>query len=478
MKTKRKPTFIEALFPIIAMFIIMAVGYGYFQLKTEPLLLCAAAVTSIITLRVGVTWAEIQEEICTKTAKAWPAMLILFCVGLLVATWMLSGTIPMMIYYGIQIINPKFLLATAFLITALVSTVTGTSWGSVGTMGVALMGIASGLGVSLPATAGAVVAGSYFGDKLSPLSDTTNLAPLAAGSELYEHIKHMLYTTVPVAIISLIIYIVIGMNTGSTSLVEPEAVSTMLNTLDIIYDWNILILLPVLIVLIGSILKKPTLPVMAISAAVASLMGIFIQGFTVSDVFTAAVSGFNVTMVNIPNFDPSTTIFEVTRLINRGGMMSMMSTSLLIFCAFVYAAMVSKAGCLEVILDKLLSVVKSTGGLITSTVIACLTMAITTGSSYLTILIPGELFKDAYIKRGLHPKNLSRTLEDSGTVVVPLIPWSSAGAYMAATLGVDTLAYAPWAIMCYLGFILAIIYGFTGFGITKLPCKNENKDVV
>ncbi len=472
---RRKPSFIEAIFPIIVMFLIMFIGYGQLRLSTQPLLICAAIISMIIPWRLGVPWGEIQEEINQKVAKSMPAILILLTVGLMISAWMLSGTIPMIIYYGIQIVNPEYLLVTAFIITALVSTVTGTSWGSVGTMGVALMGIASGLGVSLPATAGAVVAGSYFGDKISPLSDTTNLAALVAGSDLYEHIRHMLYTTIPAAIISLVAYWFIGTNLGAGTLTSPEVVGAILGTLDQIYTWNIFLLLPVLIVLYGSICKKPTIPVMVISTIVAALIGIFYQGFAYADVFTSAVNGFNVKMVKVEGFDASTVIWEVTRLINRGGMMSMMGTTLLVLCAFVYAAILSTSGCLEVILEKLLGFVKGVGGLIASTVAACLTMAMATGSSYLTILIPGELFREAFEKRGLEAKNLSRTLEDSGTVVVPLVPWSAAGAYMAATLGVDTMAYLPWAILCYVGFLIAIVYGFTGFGITKIDKKEVSE---
>lgn len=375
----------------------------------------------------------------------------------------------MMIYYGVQIVSPKWLLVTAFLITCLVSVATGTSWGSVATMGVALMGIASALGVNPAATAGAVIAGSYFGDKISPLSDTTNLAPLAAGSNLYEHIGHMFWTTVPATIVSLVVYAVVGLNANTAAGATSEAVTNMMAQLDQMYDWNILILLPVILVLAGSLLKLPTIPVMILSTVVAGVEGIFMQGISLGNVLTSTVSGFNVTMITRPGFDAANAAFEVTKLLNRGGMNGIMSTTLLVFCAFCFAGIMSRAGCLEVVLKAILSVAKTTGSLILATVISCITMALTTGNSYLSILIPGEMFRDAYKERGLHPKNLSRTLEDAGTVFVPLVPWSAAGAYMAATLGVETLDYLPWAILCYIGFIFAIIYGYTGIGIAKLP---------
>lgn len=472
---KRKPTLAEALIPVISMLVLLGVGYGYLKMKAEPLLITSAVIAGIIALRVGLSWNDMLDGIVEKLAKTMPATLILITVGLLIGTWMYAGTIPMMIFYGVQIVNPKMMLITAFIICCIVSSITGTSWGTVGTMGVALIGIAGGLGVSLPATAGAVVAGSYFGDKLSPLSDTTILAPIAAGSELYEHIKHMLYTTTPPLIISLIAYGIIGVNAKTAELVTPEKVQVMLKTLDIMFDWNIILLTPIVIVIYGSVAKKPTIPIMLLSSLIAVLLGVFYQGFPVKEGLASMVTGFNVSMVKVSGFDPAKATFEVTRLVNRGGMNSMMGTLLLAYCAFGFGGIISKAGCLEVILENILKSVKSIGGLVTSTVLSCLTMALVTGSSYLSILIPGELFRDTYKARGLAAKNLSRTLEDSGTVVVPLVPWSMAGVYMASTLGVAVLDYAPWAILCYTGFIFAIIYGFTGFGIAKVKPEKEEK---
>ena len=468
-RAKRMPTILEALIPVVAMLLVLFIGKGVLGFSTEPLLIIVACVAAFVAWRVGCTWDDMLDEISQKIAKGMPAILILITVGAMVGTWMASGTIPMMIYYGVQIVSPKWLLVTAFLITCLVSVATGTSWGSVATMGVALMGIASALGVNPAATAGAVIAGSYFGDKISPLSDTTNLAPLAAGSNLYEHIGHMFWTTVPATIVSLVVYAVVGLNANTAAGATSEAVTNMMAQLDQMYDWNILILLPVILVLAGSLLKLPTIPVMILSTVVAGVEGIFMQGISLGNVLTSTVSGFNVTMITRPGFDAANAAFEVTKLLNRGGMNGIMSTTLLVFCAFCFAGIMSRAGCLEVVLKAILSVAKTTGSLILATVISCITMALTTGNSYLSILIPGEMFRDAYKERGLHPKNLSRTLEDAGTVFVPLVPWSAAGAYMTATLGVETLDYLPWAILCYTGFIFAIIYGYTGIGIAKLP---------
>lgn len=470
---QRKPTLFEAFIPIVAMLLLLAIGYGVYGLSPEPLLILASIFAGFIALRVGVKWDDMMVGIREKLDMAMPAILVLISIGILIGTWMISGTIPLMIYYGLELINPRFIVLIAFVVSAIISIVTGTSWGSAGTVGVALMGIATGLGASLPATAGAVVAGAYFGDKLSPLSDTTNLAPIAAGSELYEHIKHMLYTTIPAAIISVIIYTIVGFNLPAEAVSTPEETNAMLQTLASMFDWSLLLLLPPAIVLYGSITKKPTLPTIIFSSIVAGVIAKFYQGFFITDIFASAVTGFDVSMVNKPGFDAEGVIFEVTRLVNQGGMQSMTSVILIAFSAFAFAGIITKAGALEVIMAALLKIVKRTGDLILSTVASCITMALVTGNSYLSIIVPGELFKDTYQKKKLHAKNLSRTLEDSGTVVVPLIPWSSAGVYMAGVLGVSTISYAPWAILCYSGFIIAIILGYTGIGIEKMSEEPE-----
>lgn len=468
IKNKKKPSFLQAVLPILFMILVLAIGYGKFKLRTEPLLILSAFVAGIIALSLGYDWKDMQSAIIDKIAKAMPATLILWSVGFLIGSWMFSGTVPMIIYYGVQIVNPKFLLVTAFIITALVSTVTGTSWGSAGTIGVALMGIAGGLGVSLPATAGAVVAGAYFGDKISPLSDTTNLAPIAAGSDLYDHIKHMLWTTIPASLVSIVVYFIVGLN-ASGDANTPEKVTTMLTQLDAMFNWNFILLIPVIIIILGSVRKWPTIPTMLGTSLFSVCLGVFVHGFTFKDGFTSLVKGFNVSMTGFEG----EAIWEVTRLINRGGVVSVTGTTVLIFCAMGFAGIVSTTGMLDAVLEKMMSYVKSTAGIILSTIASCFTVAFVTGSSYLSILLPGEIFKDVYVKKNLHPKNLSRTLEDSGTVLVPLIPWSAAGAYMTATLGVPTLEYLPWAILNYTGIIFAIIWALTGIGIAKTD-ESEN----
>lgn len=469
-KEKTKPSTLQAISPLVIMIVLLTIGVGFLKLRAEPIILICTIITSMIAKTLGYTWEELQRGIIEKISSALPATLILWSVGLLIGSWMFCGTVPMIIYYGVQIISPRFLYVTAFLITAVLSTVTGTSWGSAGTIGVAIMGIAQGLNMNLAITAGAVVAGSYFGDKLSPFSDTTNLAPLAAGSELYDHIKHMLYTTVPAAIVSIIVYLIAGLS-SKTSLASADSVNVIQSQLSGIYNWNIILLLPVIIMLAGSILKFPTLPTMVVNSLISVVIGIFVQGFSLKDGFASMINGFDIGMTGFNG----KIIEDIATLINRGGALSMTTTTILVFCSMGFAGIMSVSGMLDVVLDAILSRVKSTFGVVISTIVSCFTVAFVTGNSYLSILIPGELFKKVYLERNLHPKNLSRTLEDSGTVLVPLIPWSAAGAYMAATLGVETLTYLPWAVLNYTGIIFAIIWAITGIGITKISEEEKEK---
>lgn len=469
-KMKKKPTFTQSIAPIIFMMIALIAGVGYMKMKAEPILILVAFLAGTIAISLGYTWSEMEKGIVEKISMSMPAILILWSVGALIGGWMFSGVIPMFIYYGVQIIDPKFLLVTAFLITAVFSTITGTSWGSAGTIGVAIMGIAAGLGVSLPATAGAVVAGSYFGDKLSPLSDTTNLAPLAAGSTLYEHIKHMLYTTIPATIVSLIVYFIAGMGSsgaGNTA----EAVSVLQANLDAMFNWNIILLIPVILIIAGSFAKWPTIPTMLGSALISVFIGVFTQGFTLKNGFLSLINGFNITMTG---YEGELTK-DILTLLNRGGAVSMAGTTILVFCAMGFAGIMSITGMLDVVLEAITSRVKTTAGIIISTIASCFTVAFVTGNSYLSILLPGQLFSSVYKQYNLQAKNLSRTLEDSGTVLVPLIPWSAAGAYMTATLGVGTLEYLPWAVLCYMGIVFAIIFAITGIGIAYIDPSKKVK---
>ncbi|ATM76086.1 Na+/H+ antiporter NhaC [Serratia fonticola] len=464
----RIPTLPESLLPIVAMVLLLGVGYAAFDLPPEPLMVLSTVIAALLVKRLGYSYNDILTSISQKIAKTMPALLILISVGLLIGTWMAGGTIPLMIYYGLKMIDPAMLYVTALLVTSVVSVCTGTSWGSAGTVGVAFMGVAIGMEANLAATAGAVVAGAYFGDKLSPLSGDTNLAAMAAQVDLYEHIAHLLYTTLPSLILSTVVMFVYGMNGDLAGASVPDKVLIITEGLKSIYHFNLLLLLPIAIVLYGSITKKPTIPVMLVSALVAMLNASFIQGFPLHDVVKSAVDGFNVSMLGDREISPL-----LSNLLNRGGMNSMMSTLLICFCALSFAGTLALSGALEVIVHNLLKLVYSTGSLILATLACGLTMISVTCNGQISILIPIEMLRDAYIERGLHPKNLSRTVEDSATIFEPILPWTAAGAYMAGTLGVATLSYLPWAVLCWSGIFFATLWGFTGIGISRLSKEQQ-----
>ena len=476
----RMPTLIEAVIPLAAMMLILGVGYGKLGIRIELLLIISAIVTGLMAMRLGYSWEEMQEGIVTSISKAMPAMLIIIVVGALVAAWVVSGTIPAIVYYGLQIISPGMFLLTAYVLCSIVSVVTGTSWGTIGTVGVALMGIAQGMGISSGAAAGAVVAGAYFGDKISPVSDTTNLAPIAAGANLYDHVGHMLWTTVPAWLIGGIVYVIVGH--GSQSEFHGESMQTLSASITSHFNVSLWLLIPPGITLAGALLKKPVIPAMVLSIIVALVMAVTMQNLTDAEIGKAANAmeqnqpmAVRISKTLVFGPEPATGDADLDRLLKRGGMQSMMDTTLIALCAFVFAGIAQRARMLEVILNRISTVARTTGQLILTTVGSCLTVALITGNSYLSILIPGELFRGEYKRRGLAAKNLSRTTEDSGTVVVPLIPWSISSAFITSTLGVSTMHYAPWAFMCYLGFMFAILWGFTGIGIAKSVREDETQ---
>ncbi len=460
----KKPGLFLSLLPIIFMALFLAIGYGVFRIRAEVLLIASAAVAGLIGFYLGYSWKEMEQGIVESTRQALPAMLIVICVGFLISSWIASGTIPMLIYYGLKLIQPAYFLVTACVVCSIISLFTGTSWGTVGTIGIAFIGIASGLGIPLAPAAGAIITGAYFGDKLSPFSDTTNLAPIAAGSNLFDHIRHLLWTTLPAWLIGLVLYFFIGLQYGN-ALVQQDQIYTINQVLQNNFEFNIFLLLPAVLILLFAIKKWPTIPGMIVATIAALILALVFQESSFIFLLNTMTNGFEI----------ETGLDLTNTLLNRGGMMSMMDVTLISLCAFAFAGIVQVTGMLSVILENLLKVIKSTGSLIMSTAFASSIVAFITGSSFLSILLPGELFAPAFKMKKLAAKNLSRTTEDSGTVIVPLVPWSMAGIFMSGTLGVAVLDYLPWSFMCYLGIVFAVFYGFSGIGIA--PKVNEDETV-
>ena len=467
-KRVKNLSFMQAIFPILVMLVVLGIGVGGLGLPAEPLIVLATVIAGVQAILLGYSYDSIIEEISLKISKIWGALLILVIVGFMIGSWMIGGTIPMLIYYGLKLINPKYLALTAFLLTAIVSILTGTSWGSAGTIGVAFMGVAVGLDVNLAVIAGAVVSGAYFGDKLSPLSDTTNLASAVCEVNIYEHIANQMWTTGGSAIIAAIFYFIYGQFYITGSGQTPETVLALMKTLNEMFNWNIILIIPLLVVLIGSITKKPTIPVMLLASFIALFNAFIFQGASIDNIINATLNGFNVGMLG---YDETTVIPDLVKLLHRGGMMAMMNTLLIAICAISFAGTMSVTGGLDTLISKLTEKISSTFQLVASTIVICLITTGVTSNGQVSILMPGEALKDVYKKKGLHPKVLSRTLEDSVSCTECLIPWTAAGAYMAATLGVPTLSYLPFAVLNYSGMILALIWAATGIGITKLKIK-------
>lgn len=456
----RAPTLFQALLPLIAIALLLGIGYAALGWRIEVMLLASAAVAGGVGWRLGYGWREMEKGIIDALATALPAIFILITIGALIASWIAAGTIPMLVYWGLELISAKFFLVTACVICSLVSVFTGTSWGTAGTVGVALMGVAGGLGVSPGAAAGAIVAGAYFGDKLSPFSDTTNLAPVVARSNLLDHIRWMLWTTTPAWLLGLTVYLIVGLGSSPAAAADVSALQDAIRSA---FAFNVLLLLPPLVMLGFAVRKAPIIPGLLLATLIAVVLAVAFQHEALATVLDATITGYT----------PHTGSAELDGLLARGGMLSMMDLVLLILCAFAFAGIMRGCGLLDRILAALLTVVRGTFALVASTVGAGVLTAVVTGSSYLSIIVPGELFADAFRRAGLAAKNLSRTLEDSGTVVVPLVPWSAAGTFMAGTLGVATVSYLPWAVMNYTGFLFALLLGATGIGIAERVAEDE-----
>lgn len=446
------PSLSVALIPMIAMGFLLGIGYGIYKIRPQVLLVAAALITGCLGFLLRFKWQDMEKGIVDSIHKAMPAILIMLCVGILIGAWIVSGTIPMVIYYGLKLISPKFFLVTACFVCSLTSLATGTSWGTIGTLGVAFMGIAMGLGIPLAPAAGAIVAGAYFGDKMSPFSDVTNLAPVAAGSNLFDHIKHMLWSATPAWIIGLLVYFIVGLRYGNGRM-DSGSMTLITQTLKDNFHFHLILLLPMVIVFYFAATKKPTIPGMLFSSLTAAALAVLFQKASVTEIAAALNTGYQA----------HTGVEQVDRLISRGGMMSMMETQLVAFTAFSFGGIMQSTGLLSVILDKVMKFASKMWSIVLTTIGSAIVTALVTGSSYLSMIIPGELLAPVYKKKGLAAKNLSRIIEESGAIIVPLIPWSMAGVYITGTIGVSTFSYLPWAVMNYTAVIILAVFGFTKF---------------
>ena len=490
--SKRKITLFEALIPIFFLIAFLAINYRVFGDEASSGanqfgLILGAAIAMLIAGIHKVPFSEVMEKVSQNIKDTVPAILILLLVGALAGTWLLSGIIPAMIYYGLQILNPTFFLVSSVVISALVATATGSSWTTSATIGIALIGIGNSLGVDTAMTAGAVVSGGYFGDKMSPMSDTTNLAPAVAGTDIITHIKYMVITTVPSIIITLIIFLIIGFTTKTQGTVNPDDILAAITNRFTITPW--LFVVPA--VVLGLIIKK-TPPFVALLTGV--LLGALFAALFQQDLIlelsnkmngTSATSltikdMYHVSMQSISNDTNILTgnaVLDDRALFSSSGMTGMLSTVQLIICAMIFGGSMQAMGALRKITKALLSLVSGPASLVGATVASAFGMNVLASDQYLAIVIPGKMFSEAYKEKGLAPQNLSRSLEDGGTVTSVLIPWNTCGAYQSKVLTVDVFDYLPYAFFNLISPFMSIAVAALGYKIKYLTGGNKKRDV-
>jgi len=473
------PSLLDAFAPVIFLITLLAGGVFYFGDSSSSganqiALLLSAGFAGLIGLKNGFKWSDIEAGIIKGISLSLTAVLILMAVGSLIGTWLLSGTVPTMIYYGLQILSPSYFYAASCIICAIVAISIGSSWTVAATIGVALMGVAGGLGVSLPITAGAIISGAYFGDKMSPLSDTTNLAPAVAGTDLFTHIRHMVWTSVPSFVFALVVFVILGLSENDT--VEPSRINELSTGLLSRYTIAWYLLIPLVVTLLLAVKKVAAFPAVMIGALVGGLWAILFQQPLIASMASGGVDSFgaNVTVVWTAMFDGITVDTgdaDLNSLLSGGGMSSMLTTIWLIITAMTFGAVMEKVGLLQKVVDLLVGFARSSSSLIITTIFTAFGCNLLTADQYISIVMPGRMFKDEYEKRDLAPENLSRALEDGGTVTSALIPWNTCGAYMQSVLLVSPLEYALYCVFNWASPIFGIIFALIGFKIKKLTTK-------
>ncbi|MDC0598419.1 Na+/H+ antiporter NhaC [Gammaproteobacteria bacterium] len=470
-------SFVDALIPVIFLAVALFTSVNFYGEDSsygpnQIALIFSACVALLIGLKNGHSWRELEGGIYEGMSVVFAPSFILLAVGMMIATWIVGGVVPSMIYYGLQLMNPSIFYAASCVVCAIISLSIGSSWTTAASVGVALIGTAIGLGLSVEITAGAIISGAYFGDKMSPLSDTTNLAPAVANVDLFSHIRHMVWTGVPSLAIAIILFLIIGL--FAEPVVNPGELQLTLDTLSNSFTIAWYMLLPLVALLALAWKKMPALPAILIAAFIGAIYAVIFQTQNVIDLvgeseqnnvlmmlkalWTLAVSGYEANTNNVILDD----------LLSGGGAANMLNTIWLILCAVFFGGAMERTGLLRELIEAILSRAKSTSAMITSTILTCIGTNIITGDQYIAIVLPGRMYKAAFHNKGLAPVNLSRAIEDSATVTSPLVPWNTCGAFMAASLGVATFAYLPFCFFNLIMPVISIFYGVINFKILPL----------
>ncbi|EMI11480.1 Na+/H+ antiporter NhaC [Anoxybacillus gonensis] len=455
---KRQISFSVAMIPVLVTIVVMALTIVVLEQSPHIPLIVGTTVAALIAWRLGFTWREIEESIYKGIRLALPAVVIIMLVGLTIGAWIGGGIVATMIYYGLKLLTPSLFLVSITIICAVVSLAIGSSWSTMGTIGVAGMGIGMSMGIPAPMVAGAIISGSYFGDKMSPLSDTTNLASGLTNTDLFVHIRHMLYTTIPGLLIALGVYAFLGRDFGNKQVKTEEIEQTLAVLQEHFVISPFLLLIPLLVIVLVA-KKVPAIPALIVGIVFGFLAQIFIQGSSVASAVQALQSGFVIETGNK----------VVDDLFNRGGLESMMYTVSMTIVAMTFGGVLEHTGMLEAIVNQILKLAKTAKGVVTSTVFSCIATNATCSEQYISIVIPSRMYVNAYKEQGLHSKNLSRALEDGGTLTSVFFPWNTCGVFILGTLGVHAFDYAPYAVLNFIVPTISILYALTGFSIEKLP---------
>lgn len=447
-----KPSLIMAILPIALTLTLLLIQLVVFEDFTPHIpLALGIVIAGLFALYRGYRWKEMEDGIFKVIFIGLQSVAILMTVGMIIGTWILSGTVPVMIYYGLQMITPSLFLAVAMLICAVVSLATGTSWGTTGTLGIALVGIGQGLGIPMHLVGGAVVSGAFFGDKMSPLSDTTNLAPAVCGTDLFSHIRNMMATTVPAMLIALVLYFIIGLGYTADTM-NAQGIEIYTTKIAETFTLSPLLLIPALVVIVLAMRKFPAIPTLFAGVVAGGITAVVAQGASIHEVFVAMQSGYA----------SQTGVDAVDKLLSKGGIQSMMWVTSLMLIALGFGGILERTRCLEVILDHILKQVRGRFGIIAASTGVSVGTNLVAGDPYLSIALPGRMFAPAYRGAGLSTRNLSRSVEDGGTLISPLIPWNAGGAYVTGVLGIETLVYAPFAFACWLSPLIGLVWALTG----------------
>lgn len=481
-KEIRKPNIFQAFIPILFLIVFLVLNVYFFgedtlQGANQIALLLAATVGGIVAVYLGHNWYDVRKQVVKSISSAMPSMLILLLIGSLAGTWLLSGVVPAMIYYGLKILHPSIFLVASVVICAMVSLATGSSWSTVATIGVALLGIGNALGFSEGIIAGAIISGAYFGDKMSPLSDTTNLAPAMAGTDLFTHIRYMALTTGPSILITLVIFFILGFTYDYSG--GEANVQTTLNAIENTFNitpW--LFLVPAILIII-IIKKMPPLPALMTGTLLGAAFAVMFQPHVVEQVsgITSSYTMSSYVAIMQSMFGDISIITEdaqVNDLLSTHGMAGMLNTIWLILSAMIFGGVMEAAGLLVRITESVIRFAKTTGSLVATTVGTCMFFNVTASDQYISIVVPGRMFAKTYRDRGLKPEVLSRTLEDSGTVTSVLIPWNTCGATQSAVLGVPVLTYLPYAFFNIISPFISIFMASFNIKIRRFADDDQN----